>query len=308
MAGMTVLMWALFSAVAATYNWSLLNSLRLRFENLMLGEKLERAHLVEVGDQAKTRFFATMSHELRTPLNAILGFSEILKSEMFGPVGSDQYRDYVGSINDSAQQLLRMIDEVLLLSGIEAGRVQLEDQKTDLEETVRTAVEGVRDTAEARGVHIVTHLADDCALMRADQFAVRQIVAKLLLSALDSVPDDGEVSVETSRDRIRRLVLEVAHSGTGPDPQEAADLDSPDLGSMVASKGRPFGFGLSVAKALVEMHGGSLDLASDKALRPVAAARFPAERAVNGCGAAKAPAADAVERDETESGDEARFG
>lgn len=312
MAGMTVLMWAIFTAVTVTYNRSLQRSLALRFENFRLGEKLEQAHLVEIGNQAKTRFFATMSHELRTPLNAILGFSQILQSEMFGPVGSDQYKDYVRSINDSAQQLLRMIDEVLLLSSIEAGRVQLEDQQMDLSEAVRTAVEGLREAAEARGVQVVTDLSEACAMVRADQFAVRQILINLLLSALNSVPDGGEVSIATSLDQARRLVLKVAHTGSATSPQEPDDTaeDLAEIDSLVANKGERPGFGLSVAKALVEMHGGSLDLETDKALHPVAAARFPADRIVARQGQAeRSPSApEDDERNDTGPGEGVRFG
>ena len=282
MAGMTVLMWAIFTAVTVTYNRSLQRSLALRFENLKLGEKLEQAHLVEIGNQAKTRFFAAMSHELRTPLNAILGFAQILQSEMFGPVGSDQYKDYVRSINESAQQLLRMIDEVLLLSSIEAGRIQLEDQQMDLSEAVKSAVEGLRELAEARGVGVVTDLSEACTTVRADEYAVRQILTNLLSSALSSVPDGGEISIATYLDRTRHLVLKVAHSGAAPSPQESAgnNQDRTGFDSLVAKEGHRPGFGLSVAKALVEMHGGSLDVESDKAPHPAAAARFPADRIV----------------------------
>ncbi len=312
MAGMTVLMWAIFTVVTVIYNRSLRRSLTLRLENLSLGERLEQAHLVEIGNQAKTRFFATMSHQLRTPLNAILGFSQILQSEMFGPVGSDQYKDYVRSINDSAQQLLRMIDEVLLLSSIEAGKVQLEDQQMDLREAVKTAVEGLRETAEARGVRLVTDLSDACAVVRADQFAVRQILTNLLLSALNSVPDGGQVSIATSLDQGRRLILKVAHSGSAASPQETAGkAENPaEIEPLVAHKGEQAGFGLSVAKALIEMHGGSLDLDSDKAPHSVAAARFPADRIVAGRGQAKrtpsAPGDD--DRKDAGSGNGVRFG
>jgi signal transduction histidine kinase len=279
---MTCLMWAVFCAVAARFNRSLVGSLSLRFENLLLGDRLERAHLSEVGSQAKSRFFAAMSHELRTPLNAILGFSEIIRSEMFGPVGSTQYKDYIHSINASAEQLLKMIDEVLMLSSVESGRAELDDQPLDLRTAVAAAVEGVRETAEARGVHLATDLSESCKVLRADDSAFREILSGLLCNAVQFTPRGGQVTVATELNDDGQFVLRVADGGSAADREYVANAiaDFSQIDSSVAGRFEGPGFGLSVVKALVEVHGGSVDVESRAEAGTTVAARFPAERVV----------------------------
>ncbi|MDH3792260.1 MAG: HAMP domain-containing histidine kinase, partial [Rhodospirillales bacterium] len=282
LAAMACLMWAIFCAVATRFNRSLVRSLSLRFENLLLGDRLERAHLSEVGSQAKSRFFAAMSHELRTPLNAILGFSEIIKSEMFGPVGSKQYKDYVHSINASAEQLLKMIDEILMLSSMESGRVKLDDQPLDLREAVAAAVESVRETAEAGGVRLTTDLSESCTVLRADDSAFGEILSSLICNAVQFTPRGGQVTVVTELDDDGQLVLRVADGGSAADRENAAKTisDFSRIDSSVAGKFEGPGFGLSVVKALVEIHGGSVDVESRAEAGTTVAARFPAERVV----------------------------
>ncbi len=282
LAAMAGLMWAVFCAVAARFNRSLVGSLSLRYENLLLGDRLERAHLSEVGSQAKSRFLAAMSHELRTPLNAILGFSEIMKSEMFGPVGSKQYKDYVHSINASAERLLKMIDEVLMLSSMESGRVELDDQPLDLRKAVAAAVEGVREIAEAGGVRLATDLSESCKVLRADDSAFREILSCLLCNAVQFTPRGGQVTVATELDDDGQFVLRVADGGSAADREYAANTiaDFSQIDSSVAGKSQGPGFGLSVVKALVEVHGGSVDVESRAEAGTTVAARFPAERVV----------------------------
>ncbi len=279
---MACLMWAVFSAVAARFNRSLVGSLNLHYDNLLLDYRLERAQLSEVGSQAKSRFFAAMSHELRTPLNAILGFSEVMKSEMFGPVGSAQYKDYVHSINASAEQLLKMIDEILLLSSMESGRAELNDQPLDLRAAVAAAVDEVRQTADAGGVRVATELSASCSILRADDSAFREILSNLLCNAVRFTPRGGQVTVLTELDEDGQLVLRVADGGNAVERDGIADTiaDFGQFDSSVARVSEGPGFGLSVVKALVEIHGGSVDVESRTETGTTVSARFPAERVV----------------------------
>jgi signal transduction histidine kinase len=264
------------------HNRSLLRALNLRFENLLLSDRLERAHGSEVGSQAKSRFFAAMSHELRTPLNAILGFSEIIKSEMFGPVGSKQYKGYIQSINASAERLLKMIDEVLMLSSMEAGGAELDDGPLDLREAVAAAVDDVRETAEAGGVRLTVELSESCTVLRADDSAFREILFNLLCNAVRFTPRGGQVAIVTELDDDGRFVLRVADGGSAGGREGAANTiaDFGQIDSSVASKFEGPGFGLSVVKALVEIHSGSVDVESEATVGTTVAARFPAERVI----------------------------
>jgi signal transduction histidine kinase len=161
--------------MAIHFNRALGRALGLRFDNLLLSDRLERVPFSKVGNQAKLRFFAAMGHEPRVPLNAILGFSEIIRSKMFAPVDPSQHssqhpsqhprqqKDDVEGISESAARLLKMIDEIRMLSGIESGGVEREEKPLDLRAAVVALLEDIREVAEAGGRQCSAIPAGCCA-------------------------------------------------------------------------------------------------------------------------------------------------
>jgi cell cycle sensor histidine kinase DivJ len=224
----------------------------------------ERA-LVEARDaaldasRAKTRFLANMSHELRTPLNAIIGFSEVMTREMFGALGS-RYQEYSRLINESGAHLLDLINSVLDMSKIEAGKFELVEELFDLEETADSAVRFLKIPAERTGVALKLNVAPGARLVFADRRAVKQILVNLLSNGVKYTPRGGEV-------RVKARVLElgqgieiiVSDTGTGISKQDLARLGKPfeqvENAETRAKEGT--GLGLALVKSLAQMHGGS---------------------------------------------------
>ncbi len=144
-------------------------------------------------DRAKSEFLAAMSHELRTPMNAIIGFSEIIKDETFGPVGSVQYREYSNNIHESSQHLLGLINDILDLSKIESGTDQLHEDKIDIPEITRSSLKLVEHRAEQNGVKLQLDLPDQLPALRADERKLKQILVNLLSNAVKFTDASGEV-------------------------------------------------------------------------------------------------------------------
>ena len=237
----------------------------------------------ELANRAKSEFLANMSHELRTPLNAIIGFSEIIQSETFGPVGSPKYRDYVTDIHESGKHLLALINDVLDLSKIEAGQMQLHEQTIDVPEVIRSAMGFMTERAREGGVTLAAELGPDpLPGLCADRRMVMQILANLLSNAVKFTPSGGRVAVKAWCGPHGGYVFQVVDNGIGIAledlPKALARFGQVDSGLQRAHEGT--GLGLPLTKSLTELHGGSLDLESAVGVGTTATVRFPAERVV----------------------------
>jgi two-component system cell cycle sensor histidine kinase PleC len=220
----------------------------------------------ESANQAKSEFLANMSHELRTPLNAINGFSEIMAAEMYGPMGDSRYRDYARDILSSGQHLLALINDILDMSKIEAGKFSLRFEPMSLEEVAEDAARLVRNRAEAAGLTLKVEL-DGLPDVQADYRAVKQVLLNLLSNAIKFTPRGGEVSIGADPRELgpnERVKVFVTDTGIGIAPEDLARLARPfeQIESQHAKTQQGTGLGLALTKSLVEMHGGRLELTS----------------------------------------------
>ena len=240
----------------------------------------EARRRADAANAAKSRFLATMSHELRTPLNAILGFSEVLKSEAFGPLPSDQYREYANDIHTSGSHLLNLINEILDLSRIEAGRHELQEEAVQVAHSVEECVHLMAMKAKSKAITVNEHYQDGMPRLWADERAVRQVALNLLSNAIKFTPQGGSVSVRACATTDGGQMIEVKDTGPGiPEEEIPVVLSSFGQGSL-AIKGaeQGTGLGLPIVQALVEMHGGSFHLASKLREGTTVTAYFPPER------------------------------
>jgi cell cycle sensor histidine kinase DivJ len=231
--------------------------------------KAQERALVEARDaamaasRAKTAFLANMSHELRTPLNAIIGFSEVMTREIFGPVGGPRYQEYSRLIHESGAHLLELINGVLDMSKIEAGKFELFEELFDLEEVADQAVRFVKLQAERGGVAISTAIAPQAQRAFADKRAIKQILVNLLSNGVKFTPRGGEVRITATVD-AKGLEIAVRDTGTGISRADLEKLGRPFEqveGPQTRSK-EGTGLGLALVKSLAAMHGGEAILES----------------------------------------------
>jgi PAS domain S-box-containing protein len=233
----------------------------------------------QAANVAKSRFLATMSHELRTPLNAILGFSELIAKEAFGPAGCPQYVEYAGIIQESGAHLLSLIGDVLDLSKIEAGKMELKPEPCDLNEllteTVRLA--GAVRHASVTGPTPQIKIAPGLPKLLADRRASVQMIVNLISNALKFTPDDGTITVEAGRTDEGGIFIAVTDTGIGMSksdiPKALAPFSQIDDARTRSQGGT--GLGLPIVKSLIELHGGSLVLDSQPGKGTRAMLKFP---------------------------------
>jgi len=245
--------------------------------NLRLGEAKGAA---EKASRAKSEFLAHMSHELRTPLNAIIGFAEVMRLELLGPLGRARYREYINDIHQSGQHLLSLIDDVLDMSRIEAGRFELHEEAVDLAATAAEALTLVRPIAEKSSVSLLASDPSLLALLHADERAVKQMLVNLLANAVKFTPAGGTVRLSARFGAEGELALTVADTGVGMSPREIEDSVVPfvQVDSRLARRTPGSGLGLPITKRLIEMHGGRLVLESAPGKGTTATLYFPASR------------------------------
>ncbi len=216
----------------------------------------------EEANQTKSKFLANMSHELRTPLNAIIGFSEVMGSGMFGALGSEKYQEYCTDIMTSGNYLLDVINDILDMSKIEAGRMKLDYEPLDLAQTLTESLRVVSGRAENKNLTVNADIRGAIPIV-ADRRAMKQIAVNLLSNAVKFTPDGGKVTVR-SRMRNGSIVLTIADSGIGIAPQSLAKLGRPfeQVESQLTKSYHGSGLGLAIAKSLANLHGGSMKLRS----------------------------------------------
>ncbi|HSY57241.1 MAG TPA: ATP-binding protein [Bradyrhizobium sp.] len=228
-----------------------------------LAEKYSREKTrAEEANQTKSKFLANMSHELRTPLNAIIGFSEIMESGMFGTLGSEKYQEYCHDILTSGHYLLEVINDILDMSKIEAGRMKLDMEELDLSKTLAESLRVVSGRAEDKNLDLDAEIEGPISIV-ADRRATKQIIVNLLSNAVKFTPDGGKVIVR-SRMGEDSIVLLIADTGIGIAPQSLRRLGRPfeQVESQLTKTYHGSGLGLAIARSLANLHGGSMRLRS----------------------------------------------
>jgi two-component system, cell cycle sensor histidine kinase PleC len=261
-----------FMLLAQRLHRTTLETLEFRAEKDALIGELEQAKAnsdearrrAEEANLAKSRFLATMSHELRTPLNAILGFSEVMKAEIFGPHATPTYREYAGDIHESGQHLLNLINEILDLSRIEAGRYDLNEESVRLAYVVEDCHHLLKLRAKKRGLAIREIVEAGLPPVWADERAMRQIVLNLLSNAIKFTPQGGEIRLKLGWTASGGQYVSVADTGPGiPEEEIPTVLASFGQGSLaIKTAEQGAGLGLPIVKGLIDLHGGTFALKS----------------------------------------------
>jgi two-component system, cell cycle sensor histidine kinase PleC len=231
----------------------------------------------EEANQAKSKFLANMSHELRTPLNAIIGFSEIMESGMFGPLGAEKYHEYCNDIRGSGQYLLEVINDILDMSKIEAGRLRLDFEDLDLDTLFNEAIRVVAARAQDKQLQLTSRISPQLRL-RADRRAFKQIVLNLLSNAVKFTPDRGRVTIR-GRTTGQCITLAIADTGIGIAKEALSRLGRPfeQVESQLTKIHQGSGLGLAIAKSLVELHGGQMRIRSTVGKGTLVVVRLPLE-------------------------------
>jgi two-component system, cell cycle sensor histidine kinase PleC len=286
-----------FAVLAYRLHSTTLATLQARAEKDALIGELEQAKAIsdearkraEAANISKSRFLAQMSHELRTPLNAILGFSEVMKSEIFGEHSIPAYKEYSSDIHNSGVHLLGLINEILDLSRIEAGRYELNEESISLTGIVEDCHHLLKLRAANRGITIHEMFESDLPRLWADERAVRQICLNLLSNAIKFTPQGGEIWLKAGWTASGGQYMSVTDTGPGiPEEEIPVVLASFGQGSnSIKSAEQGAGLGLPIAKSLVDLHGGSFTLKSKLRIGTEVVVTFPPERVV----AAMAPMA-----------------
>jgi signal transduction histidine kinase len=241
-------------------------------------------------NRAKSEFLAHMSHELRTPLNAINGFSEIIKDEMFGPV-APRYRDYAADIHRSGMHLTALINDVLDLSKIEAGKLEIDETTIEPAAIVESCLRLVHDRAHKASLRLQTDLPRELPLLRADERLLKQMLLNLLTNAVKFTPEGGRVTVAAGGAADGGLVFAVRDTGIGIAAEDIPRALEP-YGQVATARDRNpegTGLGLPLVKKMIELHGGRLALDSTPGIGTTVALSFPKERVVAADRPATAP-------------------
>lgn len=234
----------------------------------------------ESANRAKSDFLATISHELRTPLNAVIGFSELMRNQIHGPVGAEQYMEYLADIHGSGRHLLDIINDVLDMSKIESGKMALEESEFDLREALTVCVRMMRERAEAGEVTIRLDVPADMPRFYGDERLVRQIMLNLLSNAVKFSFEKSEVVLRTSIDAAGDCLIQVADKGIGIAPGQLSKVMQPfvQVDSGMNRKYEGTGLGLALVKSMTEMHGAEITIESAVNEGTTVTVRFPAER------------------------------
>ncbi len=287
-----------FSVLAYRLYSTTLATLQARAEKDALIGELEQAKAIsdearrraEAANISKSRFLAQMSHELRTPLNAILGFSEVMKTEVFGEHAIPAYKEYSGDIHNSGVHLLGLINEILDLSRIEAGRYELNEESVSLVGIVEDCHHLLKLRASNRGITIHDVFESDLPRLWADERAIRQVCLNLLSNSIKFTPQGGDIWLKVGWTASGGQYLSCKDSGAGiPEEEIPIVLASFGQGSnSIKSAEQGAGLGLPIAKSLIDLHGGTFLLKSKLRIGTEVIVTFPPERVV----AAMAPLAE----------------
>lgn len=249
-------------------------------KNMM--RKLRRAKEdSDMANRAKSSFLANMSHELRNPLNAIIGFSEMINNQTFGPVNNPKYEEYIGDIHFSARHLLDIINDVLDMSKIEAGKVNLMESEVEVDDVMRSVGRIMQTRAQEAQVSLHTDIPDGLPHMKADQRLLRQILINLVSNAVKFSPPGADVHIR-ARGNDNSLTIEVTDEGAGIPENKLRYVMEPfgQVNDPRSFTGRGTGLGLPLAKAMVELHGGQIALDSREGAGTTVTMVFPSTRLI----------------------------
>lgn len=228
------------------------NALRIAKEN------------ADLANRAKSEFLANMSHELRTPLNAVIGFSEIIKDEMFGPVGRSEYVEYARDIHESGNHLLELINDILDVSKIESGKKELNESIFDLSRVTNAALRLVKPRADSGKLTLINDMPPNLPNIMGEELAIKQSILNLLSNAVKFTPEGGAVRINAYLCADGRLQITVSDTGIGIKPDDIAKVMVPfvQVGSAMSRRYAGTGLGLTLVKSLIELHGGEFKLES----------------------------------------------
>ena len=290
MAGLFVAAQLLFILLGKQVRGTLLQLFKIRVEKDSLIVELEEATAIsndsrrraEEANLAKSRFLATMSHELRTPLNAIIGFSEIMKEELLGPLDNDSYKEYVSDIHSSGDHLLNLINEILDLSRVEAGKYELHEEAISIVEVLNDCNTLMMLRAKNKDIKIKITAEPDMNRVWADERAIRQITLNLMSNAVKFTPQGGEINVLVGWTKGGGQYISVRDNGPGiPEEEIPIVLSQFGQGSLaIKSAEQGTGLGLPICQALINMHSGTLDLKSKLRIGTTVTVSLPKDRVI----------------------------
>lgn len=234
----------------------------------------------ELTNRAKSEFLATMSHELRTPLNAIIGFSDVMIHELYGAIGNQRYRGYLDAIHESGTHLLNLINDVLDVSAIEAGKLPLFDEDVDVATLTQASLRLVQARAEKSGVRLIGDVAADLPKLLGDERRLKQILLNLLSNAVKFTPNGGTVRLRVDHDQGMRFTVEDDGIGMDADGLRKAMLPFEQATEDGERRREGIGLGLPLTKGLVEAHGGTLALRSQPGRGTTVIVHLPQERSL----------------------------
>ncbi|WP_425405588.1 ATP-binding protein [Hwanghaeella sp.] len=250
-------------------------------ERKRLEEALRQANeMLRQHSQAKTAFLSNMAHEIRTPMNAILGFAESMTDHVYGDLGDARYDEYARIIVDSGRHLLSLVNDVLDVSKIEAGALELEEAELDLPQLLQSVVAMLRGHGDEAGVHIELECDDAPALLYADERSLRQILINLLSNGIKFTPAGGSVTLSAAVDDEGRPLLRVADTGIGIPDSDLQMIFEPfrQARSSHNHGWSGTGLGLTVTRSLVHSHGGTISIESTPGEGSTVTVRLPAHR------------------------------
>jgi signal transduction histidine kinase len=244
--------------------------------HMQLLEAKERA---EFANRAKSEFLANMSHELRTPLNAIIGFAEVMESEIMGPIGRECYKEYARDIKTSGTHLLEIISDILDLSKIEAGKVEMQETVVELPRVLAACLKLIDERAKLASVYLWNHIPFDLPPVRVDERKLKQILLNLLSNAVKFTPSGGHVTIAARADQTG-VVITVSDTGIGIAPDDIARALSPftQVENALSRRYDGTGLGLPLAESFTRLHGGTLTLTSELGKGTTVTITLPSDR------------------------------